>query len=297
MSTAPPGPGIYEEVPFAEYLAWPYYSNSALHAAERSMLHFKHRQPIEETPAMRFGTLCHLGRLEPAAIFRRYVVMPDLSKGIVRDDGTPYDSPKATKQYKAREAKFREDHQDKLIVSQEDYDALTGVVSALDAHPLAHQWFTELGPVELSLVWDDPATGLRCKGRIDKWTVSRRIVVDLKTTNDCLRFPWQIADRHYHRQGAMYTDAIKVLTGHECQFGLVAVENVRPFGVMAAPVDEEAIAEGRERYREILRQIAESEQTNCWPGYSSPDVWTLPRRTKKPNDNFTLTIAGESVTL
>ncbi len=69
LPTAPgrkiPEPGLYENILFDEYLTWDCVSNSSLHAAERSMLHYKEQQPIEETPAMRLGTFCHVGRLEP----------------------------------------------------------------------------------------------------------------------------------------------------------------------------------------------------------------------------------------
>jgi hypothetical protein len=291
-----PEPGVYENVPFDEYLTWEAISNSSLHAAERSMLHYKERPAIEETVAMRFGSFCHVGRLEPSAIYRRYAVMPDLTAGLLNDAGKPYDNPKATKAYKKRVADFHAAHSDKTIVEQAQFDEMVGIVSALDRDPRAHEWFTSNGPVELSLVWIDRDTGLLCKGRIDKWDRPQSIVIDLKTCRDCLRFPGQMAERSYHRQGAMYLDGIKALTGVECRFGLVAVENTAPYGVMSALVRPSDIELGRRDYRRALQQIAAARASGIWPGYASPDEWSLPGwATREADSPLTLTIAGKQV--
>jgi hypothetical protein len=268
-----------------------------LHAAEKSLLHYKEQQPIEETAAMRLGTFCHVGRLEPSAIYRRYVVMPDLTAGLLNDEGKPYDSPKATKAYKRRVAEFQERNADKLIIPQAEFDEMIGVVAALDRDERAHQWFTADGPVELSIVWDDPETGLRCKGRLDKLARGLQLVVDLKTCRDCQRFPSQIAERHYHRQGAMYLDGLEVLTGEVNQFGLVAVENSPPYGVMAAPLCEADLEQGRAEYRRHLRQIAKARDCGIWPSYASPAQWSLPAWARHDAEALTLTIHGKQVTL
>jgi hypothetical protein len=293
-----PEPGIYENVPFKAYLQWPYISNSGLSGIERSLLHWRNRVPIEETDAMRLGTLCHSGQLEPASIFRNYVVMPDLSKGITTKDGKPAKSPKATDEYAARVEQWEQQHAaDKTVVSQSEFDAMVAVVSAINGNELARKWFTASGPVECAIVWDDPATGLRCKGRLDKMALQIGTIADLKTTRDCLWFGTQIADRRYYRQAAFYIDGVMVLTGEVCQFGLVAVENEKPYGVMAAPLAEDAVELGRDEYTEALRQIADAKRANSYPGYRNPEVWTLPAWKTKAGETLTLTIGGDSLTL
>jgi hypothetical protein len=291
-----PAPGLYEHVSFEEYLSWDCISNSSLHAAARSLLHYKEQRPIEETPAMQLGTFCHVGRLEPSAVYRRYVVMPDLTAGLLNDLGKPYDNPKATKAYKRRVAEFQEQNADKLVVSQADFDAMVGIVAALDRDERAHAWFTAPGPVELSIVWDDPETGLRCKGRLDKLATSLQLVIDLKTCRDCRRFPAQIAERHYHRQGAMYLGGLQVLTGEVHQFGLVAVENSAPYGLMSAPLCEADLEQGRAEYRRYLRQISKAKSSGVWPSYTSPAQWSRPAWASTEAE-LTLTIQGKQVTL
>jgi hypothetical protein len=294
-----PAPGIYEAVPFDVYLTWDAVSNSSLNGIEKSPLHYKFAPPVEETPPMRFGTFCHQGRLEPSAVFRNYVVMPDLTKGILTKSGEPAKTPKATDEYKQRVERWEADNADgKIIVLQEEFEAMTGVVAALDRNELAHKWFAADGPAEVSIVWDDPDTGVRCKGRLDKLALIIQMIADLKTTRDCLWFSKQIADRKYYRQSAMYIDGVMVLTGEVCRFGIVAVENVQPFGVMAAPLAESAVELGREEYKAALRQIAAARQSNVWPGYENPAEWILPAwKEAQLSEPLSLIIAGERVAL
>lgn len=296
---ATPGPGIYENVPFSDYLAWPYISNSSLNAAERSMFHYKNRKPVAETDAMRFGTFCHLGRLEPSAIYRRYVVMPDLTQGVLTKSGEPAKNPKTTTEYESRVARWKADNAgDKQIVEQADFDRMVGVVAALDRDPLAREWFSSDGPAEVCLVWDDPDTGLRCKSRLDKWATRLQLIADLKTCRDCLRFETDIAERNYHRQGAMYLDGLEILTrGEMHSFGLAAVENEEPFGTMTAPVSEEALEIGRDSYKAALRSIKAARESGVWSGYSSPPAWKLPAWKQQKSEPFNLKIGGETVSL
>jgi hypothetical protein len=293
-----PQPGIYEGVPFETYLTWPYLSNSRLSAADRSLLHFKEQEPIEETAPMRFGTLCHTGRLEPSAIYRRYVVMPDLTQNIVLADGSAAKNPRATKEYGQRVEAWKAQQADKLVVSQDEFDSMVGVVSALDADPVSRAWFASEGPTELSIVWDDPDTGLRLKGRIDKLATRLQVLADLKTTRDCQRFPTQIAERKYHRQGAMYLNGWEVLTGEVYRFGLAAVENLKPFGVMSALVREADVEQGHEEFKAMLRRVADAQRSGIWPGYTSPDEWALPAWAKsETSESVTLTFGGAQLTL
>jgi hypothetical protein len=105
-----------------------------------------------------------------------------------------------------------------------------------------------------------------------------------------------MAERSYHRQGAMYLDGIATLTGIKCRFGLVAVENTAPYGVMSALVRDSDIELGRRDYRRALQQIASSRASGVWPGYTSPTEWSLPGwATREAEAPVTLTIAGQEV--
>lgn len=295
-----PSPGIYEAVPFTDYLRWDAISNSGLNGIERSAFHYRHAQPIEETDPMRLGTFCHVGRLEPSALFRNYVVMPDLTQGICTKDGKAAKSAKATTEYAERVERWEAAHAPgKIIVSQAEFELMVEQVAALDRNELAHKWFAAPGQTEVSIVWIDKDTGILCKGRLDKLALCIGIIADLKSTRDCLWFSKQIADRRYYRQGAMYIDGVLTLTGEVCQFGMAAVENVSPVGTMAAPLAESAVDLGREEFKLALEQIDKARRTNVWPGYENPAEWSLPawRTNGESSDEVTLSIAGETVRL
>jgi exodeoxyribonuclease VIII len=291
-TTEMPNPGIYRDVSFAEYLDWPCVNNSSLTKVARSLRHYKRGVAMEETPAMRLGTLTHAGKLEPSAVFRRYVVMPDYAKGLKDKDGKEYTNPRATKEYKAKANEFRVANHDKLIVTQEEFNAMVEMTSQLDRHPLVREWFSDDGETELSIVWDDPVTMLRCKARIDKLARKHKLIVDLKTTADCRKFQSVIFDRRYHCQAAFYCDGWKVLTGEEFGFGIAAQENSEPYGTMAAPLSERAIEIGREQYQKNLIELKNAQVTGVWPDYESPSEW-YPPAWADVEEPFELSFGGE----
>ncbi len=290
-----PMPGIYFDVPFLDYLAWDAVSNSALHAAARSMAHYRCRKPVEETPAMRLGSLVHAGRLEPLRIAERYVVMPLFELDVLTSSGEIPANPKATKAYRDKVAQFVAANKDKTVVTQAQYDAMRAMVGELAAHPRAAA-LLEDGDYEVSILWRDVDSGLLCKGRIDCWQERQSVVVDIKTTADAGRFERQILDRAYHRQLAMYADGLAELTDHDHGGALVAVESGEPYSVRAALMSEAAMEAGHAEYKRLLKQIAEAVEAKHWPGYESPEEWTIPVWAQD-QDEVELVIGGEKVKL
>ena len=289
-----PPPGIYSGVDFDLYLSWPYINNSSLTPALKSMAHYHAQEPREPSKAMRLGTFVHCGALEPSAVEARYVVMPAFEEQVTRPDGTKYDSPKASKAYKDLVAEFTAANTSKQIVTQDDYDKAVGICRALQRSPRAAE---AIGPgcqTELSIVWDDSATGLRCKARLDAYSPERNHIADLKSTDDAGELPRAIDRYHYHRQAAMYSDGIEVLTGQRPQFWIVAVETAEPFAVRSAPVGLDTIEAGRQEYRRLLQRIAECQRSGVWPGYNDPDEWSLPESKLPPVE---LVVGGEIITV
>ena len=276
--TKTPDLGIYEGVSLDEYLSWPYVDHSCLTAGMRSMAHLKAAMdnPREPTEAMQLGTLIHTAALEPGAVADRYVVMPPFENEIRRPDGSAYANVKATRQYKDRVAEFREANADKEIVTSEQHEIVTSVCQSLLEHKRAREWLGAEGPVEVSIVWDEPTTGVRCKGRIDKWIKGDAKIIDLKTTVDASAAETAIAKFRYHRQMAMYRDGLWLLTGTDCWPALIFVETARPWAVRAALLSPNALKLGYREYRQLLEQYAECRKSDSWPAYADPDFWYLP---------------------
>ena len=296
-TTERPDPGIYHNVPFEEYLTWPYVNNSSLGPLEQSPAHYLAGQGKDkESDAFRIGRFTHSGVLEPKAVMDRYVVLDreQLAQDILRPDGTAYANVFATAEYKRRVAQFAEQHAGQEIVTQDEYDMILEVVHQLWSNDRAKAWLGLGCKVEVSLVWDDPLTGLRCKGRVDALNERQDppVLCDVKTCQNAADFSWALWKWRYHRQAAFYLDGYRAVTGNDACLALIAVEKQEPFGVRAAPVGPATIAAGRQLYREALSTIANCRQANSWPGYQDPESWDIPETKLPPVE---LSISGHLV--
>lgn len=290
-----PVEGIHFGVEFADYLGWNAISNSALSAAARSMAHYRARMPVEETPAMRLGSLVHAGQLEPLRVAERYVVMPAFEHDVRTDTGDIPTNPKNTKAYREKVAEFRRVNSGKVVVTQSEYDAMIAIVGSIRNHKRAAALLSD-AVYEISICWVDDDSGLVCKGRIDCWQSERRVISDLKTTADVGRFERQLADRAYYRQLAMYSDGLAKLCGEEQRGALIAVESSPPYCVRAAMLSEDAMEVGRTEYKRLLCEIAAAKESGKWSGYESPDEWRLPSWMQDSED-VALIIGGKTVEL
>jgi hypothetical protein len=294
MSEAPK-PGIYYDIPFADYLAWDAISNSRITLALKSLQHFREQAAMEQTPTLRLGSFIHCGVLEPMAIMARYVVMPPFEKDPANvTAGGERSESKSTKFYKAKSAEFERVNADKAIVEESDYKKLAGIHRALMRSKRAAEYLGERGDAEVSIVWNDAETGLTCKARVD---LLNSALNDLKSCADAVAFPRSIAKYGYHRQGAHYVDGYTAITGEIKPFRLIAVETIAPFGVRAAPLNEDAIETGRSEVRRALRAIADAYESDNWPCYEDPSSWCLPSYYDAGDDDIELIIGGQSTTL
>jgi hypothetical protein len=264
------------------------------------MQHLLHamRNRGEPTDAMEFGTLCHAAILEPRRLHSRYCVMPDLTAGILKPDGTAYDNVKLTKEYKQRLAQW-EEMETRICISQDQMSKATAIVEAVRHSERASRWLGNASidrpDIEVCLVWDDPETGLRCKARLDAIWPDRPVIVDVKTTADACEFSRSICRYGYHRQAAFYIDgATAVLGAAAYSFNVIALETAEPFALRCAPMSVTAIETGRQENRKLLRQLARCIESNRWPGYDDPDYWWLPGWYGEP-EPVSLTIDGQRV--
>lgn len=297
-----PGQGAYRGVEFSEYCRWPFMNNSTLSVGRRSMRHLKYAidgEHRESTPSMEFGTLCHASILEPKSLHSRYCVMPDLTVGIVRPDGTPYSNVRATKAYEDRLREWQS-NETRIPISQSDMTSAICVLEAVQANARAAEWLgfgsDDRPETELCLVWNDLETGIQCKARVDAIRPDRRLLIDVKTTSDAMGFGKSIATYGYHRQAAFYCAGAAAVFGGQPQdwtFAVIVVESERPCCVRSGPMGERAVIQGRREVTRLMRQLSLSRLANKWPGYPEPDEWDLP--TWYETDPTTLRFNGEPV--
>jgi len=256
-------PGIYPGVPMAEYHRWPGVNFSKLKLFERSPAHAREEMlhPKESTDAQALGTAVHSAVLEPDRFAVEYVV------GLERGRKSKID--------KNVWAEFEAKHPEALILDVADSEVCRGISAAVWAHPVMRELLTSKGASEVCVVWDDEATGLRCKARIDRLGVvgGWSIVADLKTAGDGLTdaspggFSTACARYLYHVQAAHYLAGVRALHDRERKFWHLACEKSAPFACAVYELSEGALAQGEQQRQRWLHRFAECERTGAWPGY------------------------------
>lgn len=255
-------PGIYPDMPMADYFRVDGVNHSLLKEMFRSPAHFRYARtapPSEPSAAMALGTAVHLLSLEPDLFGERVILGP-----INERTGECYGA--TTKAWR----EFAAEHPSKLVLSQADMDAAHAMAESIRRHPEAGRYARMKGRVEVTIVWDDPDTGIRCKGRVDKLIDGAPLGYDLKTTKDASpdAFARAVRDYGYYSQSAWYRRGLRVLGLGDIDIDLVLVENVPPYLPACGPIDNESIVIGETRCVAALRRIKRCEESGVWPGYN-----------------------------
>jgi hypothetical protein len=315
MTAAPP-PGIYHGVPFAEYLTWPYLSKSLL--AEMAItpghLAWRRDHPKERTASMVFGSavddLISMGRhrfdvdypqlprsveeMEARADFEDFVMAPPGVK-LTNKDGKAWRAdmeeaglivtkpadfkagPMSSGCGAAQAWKARQELAGRTVLSLADRRRAIACADAITSHPRVAEMMAG-ATMQASIVWDDPETGIRLKGRPD-FLPDGTPVDDLKTTKKGgakrSTFRSTIFDLLYHWQAAMYCDGCTIATGEtRNRFRFIAAETEGPYRVEVWEAPPAMLEQGRAGYRDALRLYAECTKSGDWPA-STNEIRTI----------------------
>lgn len=252
-----PEPGVYEGVPSAHYHGWPAASSSKLKIAlRRSFAHLRYSidNPDPSTPAMEFGSVAHHALLEPDTFDRWHTEKPPGRKG-----GKAHD---------AAVAEILAERPWATLVKPDDRELAFRMRDAVLAHPTTGPLFRAEG-AELSLVWDDPDTGVRCKARVDKPTEFGP--ADYKTTGDASAEPFgrDAYTYGYYLQAALYLRGCSTLGLPAEQFLIAACEKPEPHGIGVYAVPHEWIVRGEYELDDVLAKYARCLESEQWPSYPS----------------------------
>ena len=250
---------------FAQYRAISGVNWSSLKHYAKSPAHYRSALENPQPPSddLRMGSALHALLLEGAeALAERFAVSPE---GLNR----------RTKEGKESWAAFAAENRDKDIISVEQADAIRLMAAAVAAHPAAARLLACCREREVSIRWEDPATGMACKARLDGLDREHGVLIDLKTAKDASPkgFARAAADLGYHGQAAFYLEGLAVC-GIEADCVFLVVEKTPPFAVALYHIDGEALAAGRRLAVRCLDLHACCVKTNEWPGYD-PEVRTL----------------------
>lgn len=267
--------GLFQDMPFDEYLAVDALSASGLKLLARSPWHYKNRIDTDPTPAMLRGTLAHCAVLEPDAMASRYVVLPEDAPRKPTAAQLKAKSPSAESQATMQWwAQFREQNAGRELVPFGDYALCQAQIAAVAAQPDLAEILRE-GRGEVSVFWIDPRTGLYCKARPDWLPPARNGAIrplDLKTCADesPSGFGRAAARLRYDLQAAHYTAGIEAVTGHKVEaFVFGAVSSKPP--VLAVPyvLTDEVRSQGEDERIELMERLAWCQRENEWPAYGA----------------------------
>lgn len=240
-----------------EYRSLPGISRSDLFRIAKSPLHFKYEteHKDEPTPSLIFGQAAHKYILEKEEFDKEFVVAPCVDR--------------RTKAGKEQYESFVQNAGNRTVISQSDFETIKEMSAAIGSYPLARQLLT--GTVEESFFWTDAETGEECKVRPDCITEyeGKQYLVDYKTTDSC-------ADGHFERscfkygydvQAGMYTEGYLQSEFIPAGFIFVAQEKIAPYAVRIYVCSDEWIAQGYDRFRELLGTYHWCKVNDNWFGY------------------------------
>ncbi len=260
--------GIYRGVDFDTYASWTPVNASRLDGFSRTPKHVYYEMlhgGKERTPALDLGHLVHMAVLEPERFEKKVAAAPRVDK--------------RTKAGKQAFAEFEAAHAECLIVTDDMCTKAKVMAAAVLEHPTAREYFvTNKGENEISFIWEDVESGVRCKGRVDRVSTIGEwpIVGELKTARNASRREMEKAVYNfgYHVQAAHYLNGLETLypipDGQLVpfrRFVFFVVESEPPFACAVYEIDDSALAEGYSLRAKYLEQWRECVEAGRWPGY------------------------------
>lgn len=249
-----PEPGVYLDTPAEVYRSWRAASKSTLKHWTKSMAHVRHatEHPLEPTKAMIDGTHLHAAVLEPEAFARRALVGPDEIR-----------SAKGWKEWASAQP------DGSWLFRPDEHARILNAARAVRLNPHAARLLDAPGHTEVSIVWDDPRSGVRCKCRVDRLTAAGG--VELKSTADASprKFQWTACDLGYYLGAELYQRAMRAWFPRfreMARFYCVAVEidpdcghcRVEVYHILSQWAEEEADL--------ALAKYAACMKSGVWPG-------------------------------
>lgn len=268
--------GLFNDVPDADYRAWPRLSKSILEYGVTSMIDLKaavEGKMRRDTSAMAFGRAFHSRLLTPHTFADQFDVAGQCVE-LTAAKGNPRCS--RVGQVRVGGKWVCEQHSRGMIadpverLDESENDTIEGMRQSVMNHPCV-KLLRQAGGAEVSIAWTGFAN-VPLKARMDKWIPDwggRPAIVDLKSVSSLDRddITKSIYDFGWHRQGAIYTDGIRALGLGDPDFILVFVRKTYPFGVAVRQLGERSLALGRSNYQSVLAEWKHCQATGIYRAF------------------------------
>jgi hypothetical protein len=273
--------GAHRGIPAAQYHAMPFASASRLKVLKDSCpaaLRYKIDHPQEPTPDMLMGTATHDMVLDNVD---RVLVAGKCAGRLVKGGKCGNNGKHLYRGEWYCGVHWFADATDeaagKSILTADQHASVIGMAGSIRANPDTRKYLDHREETELSLVWDDPEMGCRCKARIDLLSNidGRYYVADLKTTTDAspAAFAKAIKSLNYHLQASFYRRGLAVVMGiYDAPFVFMPVEKTKPHLCAAYTLNEPSLISGDEEAMRLLAVWKRCQDTGEWPGYAPQEI-------------------------
>lgn len=252
----------------SNYREWPAVSQSELKDLAKSPRHYEAKHilktiPHESTRSQEIGTLVHAAILEENKLWNLMAIPPRevlASNGHRR--GNAYDAWKALQN-------------GKIIITEDELQMIDAIVVQARKHPVLQMFLQNKLQIEMPILWDDPLSGLKCKG-IPDLVCKTSYVVDVKTCQNVDDIERSVATYGYHLQAAFYLRGCSSHYGNQYDnFVIIAVETNPPYRVHARLLDDQAIVVGNMKVDELLADYARRKESGDWSEAAEREITVL----------------------
>ena len=179
-------------------------------------------------------------------------------------------------------AEFDKKAQGRMLLTSEQVQKIQYMSENLAANPLCVELLRS-DLVEISMIWQDPATGIWVKARPDCIPTNGTDVGDLKTfapksKNLILSAQRSITDYGYALQMALALMGAEAVFGTSATTaGLVFTQTSEPYEALPIMVDEDTLYWSRVLIRGALDKMGECLKSGDWPGVGiDPITYSFP---------------------
>lgn len=253
-----PPPGVYRDVPNDIYHSWPAIGSTTLkHVIVNSPAHARASKAgnQELKRAFEIGDACDAAVLTPDLFAKNYAIGPDVKLNTTAGKQT-WDE-------------FARGNPGKKLIRGADAPIIEGVRNAVWSHPLARKILEAATDAQLTVIWEDHATGLMCKARPDIFCAAG-IFADLKTTRSAKpkAFARQACELEYPVQLAHYREGINEAGLGVTENYLIAVEKAEPFPLVVFQPTGECAETAIDKWHRAMQTVKRCMDSGVWPGYS-----------------------------
>ena len=275
-------PGIYDDLPFSDYVKIDAMNFHTLKEVMKSPLHLKAtldglRKP--DTDTFRLGRAIHSAILTPRLFSKEFKISDGCCAKLKSGANKGNNCGKPARWSCDDVHFFCGTHKSEAPNAKEAADTLTHAqmqtVVAVRDHVTRHPAAATLsmdGQPEVTIVFEH--SGVLCKSRIDWLTAGG--LLDLKKcqpgTTDDRSILKAVAKFGYYQQIAFYSLAVESIQGRMPQAELLFVEDSAPHDVVSMPIDSQTMAIGLAEVEQMLATYKRCKADDYWPGMHERSV-------------------------